>query len=282
MIDRRIAVIVLAWLLAACSAPRPAPIEDRARSARDPESATRTVVRGDTLYSIAWEAGRDYRELAAWNNISPPYTLHPGQQLRLLPPDGFAASPAGKRAQALTARPAVPGKGESSAGPAQTRPPGADNEPVAAPERKPAPAPATKPKTAAVPRGEAAPAAGSGGWIWPAPGPLLARYSDSGNNKGIDIGGAAGQAVVAAAAGRVVYQGSGLRGYGQLIIVKHSDEFLSAYAHNDRIYVKEGDTVKRGQRIAAMGRTGADRVKLHFEIRRNGIPVDPLKYLPRK
>ena len=110
---------------------------------------------------------------------------------------------------------------------------------------------------------------------------MLNRYSES-DSKGLDIAGARGTTVHAAAGGRVVYQGSGLRGYGQLIIIKHSDEFLSAYAHNDRVYVKEGDAVKRGQKIADMGSTGADRIKLHFEIRRQGVPVDPMRYLPKR
>jgi lipoprotein NlpD len=122
---------------------------------------------------------------------------------------------------------------------------------------------------------------GSGAWIWPADGSVQNRYSES-DTKGLDISGTRGAAVRAAASGRVVYQGSGLRGYGQLIIIKHNDEFLSAYAHNDRIYVKEGDVVKRGQKIADMGSTGTDRVKLHFEIRRQGVPIDPLRYLPKR
>ena len=120
-----------------------------------------------------------------------------------------------------------------------------------------------------------------GFWAWPADGRVLSRYSE-GDAKGLDISGIRGEPVRAAASGRVVYQGSGLRGYGQLIIIKHNDEFLSAYAHNDRIYVKEGDAVKRGQKIADMGSSGSDRVKLHFEIRRQGVPIDPLKYLPKR
>jgi lipoprotein NlpD len=123
--------------------------------------------------------------------------------------------------------------------------------------------------------------------VWPTDGPILARFTPNGINKGLDIGGKRGQTVRAAAAGQVVYQGSGLRGYGQLIIVKHNGEFLSAYAHCDRIYcdriyAEEGDVIKVGQKIAAMGGSGADRIKLHFEIRYRGSPVDPLKYLPRK
>ena len=125
-------------------------------------------------------------------------------------------------------------------------------------------------------------AGATGPWVWPTDGPILARFRPNGANKGLDIGGKRGQSIRAAAAGQVVYQGSGLRGYGRLIIVKHNGDFLSAYAHCDRIYAKEGDVIKVGQKIAAMGGSGADRVKLHFEIRYRGSPVDPLKYLPRK
>jgi lipoprotein NlpD len=119
-------------------------------------------------------------------------------------------------------------------------------------------------------------------WLWPTQGKLLERYSANGPNKGIDIGGRRGQAIVAAAPGQVVYQGGGLRGYGQLIIVKHNADFLSAYAHCDKIYVKEGNVIKRGQKIADMGNSGADQTKLHFEIRYRGAPVDPQDYLPKK
>ena len=121
-----------------------------------------------------------------------------------------------------------------------------------------------------------------GSWAWPTEGKILARFNAKGPNKGIDIGGRKGQAIRAAARGTVVYQGSGLRGYGKLIIIKHNADFLSAYAHSDRIYVREGNVIKRGQKIAEMGSSGTNRVKLHFEIRRRGIPVNPLKYLPKK
>ncbi len=248
---------LLMLLIAACGGPTPvAPVTDRAKPARQPESEYRTVVRGDTLYSIAWEAGRDYKGLAALNNIPPPYTIRPGQQIRLYPPPAAAVS---------------------------EKPP--EKPPAKRPEKieKPAQAESKKPPTETT--ASASPKSGArefGPWGWPAQGKILGQYSENGTRKGLDIGAARGQPVLAAADGRVVYQGSGLRGYGQLIIVKHSEEFLSAYAHNDRMYVKEGDVVKRGQKIATVGSTGTDRVKLHFEIRRNGVPVDPLKYLPKK
>ena len=120
------------------------------------------------------------------------------------------------------------------------------------------------------------------GWVWPVEGPILARFSTQSGRKGIDIGGASGRSVRAAAGGRVVYAGSGLRGYGKLIIVKHDEVYLSAYAHNSKLLVQDGTSVKKGQQIALMGNTGTDRVKLHFEIRRRGKPVDPLKFLPKR
>lgn len=270
-------ILILVVALAACGSRPPVPVSDRATSLRYPESAYRTVVRGDTLYSIAWESGRDYRQLAAWNRIAPPYTIFPGQRLRLFPPSGVPAASA-------PSTPEPPGDVEMAAAPAprpvQVRPlppPSATPKPAA----KPAPAPATKPPTASAPRASAPEIAASaaGGWGWPVRGKILSSFGPGRN--GLDIGGNRGQAVLAAASGRVVYEGSGLRGYGQLIIIKHNDEFLSAYAHNDRILVKEGSVVKRGQKIAEMGSTGSDEVKLHFEIRKNGTPVDPMKYLPK-
>lgn len=263
------------------SAKRPAEppakpaIQEQSRALREPESPFRVVVvPGDTLYSIAWESGRDYRELAIWNKLAPPYTIKPGQQIRVLPP-------------AETEKPEAPSKPVAQSKPAakttaaKSIPPKPAAKPATpATKTSPAKPAAAKSKTAAG-KTPALASPKSGDWAWPADGQVLNRYSES-NSKGLDIGGSKGAPVRAAASGRVVYQGSGLRGYGQLIIIKHSDEFLSAYAHNDRIHVKEGDVVKRGQKIADMGSTGADRVKLHFEIRRQGTPIDPLKYLPKR
>lgn len=265
------------------------------------------VVRpGETLYSIAWEAGYDYRDLAAWNGITPPYLIKPGQEIRLEPPAGgrtnAAAAPSSAihtvargetlyriaRRHGLSVRDLAAWNGLS---PPYTIRPGqrlrlgpppdpqaglrdADNKMAARRVAKPS-GPASGP---AAPRQSRA----SVRWIWPAQGELLARFDPGNGNKGIDIGGRRGSPVIAAAAGTVVYRGSGLRGYGQLIIIKHNADFLSAYAHNDKIYVKEGDVIKQGQKIAEMGDTGTDRVKLHFEIRNRGIPVNPLDYLPKR
>ena len=237
------------------------PVSDHSTSLRRPPSEYREVVAGDTLYSIAWESGRDYRDLAAWNNISPPYVIVPGQRIDLYPPSGRA-----KEHQLL---PASPPSSPQSRAAVAVKPPNHGKTVT------------TKPAAPAV---QTAIAGGSKqvAWIWPTQGKLLEGFSATGPNKGLDIAGKRGQPVVAAAAGQVVYQGGGLRGYGQLIIIKHNADFLSAYAHCDKIYVKEGNVIKGGQRIADMGSSGTDQVKLHFEIRYHGAPVDPQDYLPKK
>ena len=206
--------------------------------------ASYVVRRGETLYRIATNNGITALDLALWNNISPPYTIHPGQRLKLYP--GGPTYP----------RTVV------------ARPPSASGKPVA-----PRAAPATP--IAAV--------ASNLTWRWPADGSLVARFvSGDPTKQGIDIAGSAGNPVRAAADGVVVYSGSGLVGYGELIIVKHNEQWLSAYGHNRARLVNEGGVVKAGQQIAEMGRTGAARDMLHFEIRYNGKPVDPLGHLPRR
>ena len=246
-------------LLAACGFPL-VPVSEQSTALRHPESGYREVLAGDTLYSISWESGRDYRDVARWNNISPPYVIKPGQKLRLYPP----------------------AEGEKARQPAQNSLPTV-NQRAATVEALPS---KTKTATGKSPAASTSHAVtGSAkplSWIWPVEGTLLERYSVNGPNKGIDIAGKNGQSILAAEAGQVVYQGGGLRGYGQLIIIKHNTDFLSAYAHCDKIYVKEGNVIKRGQKIADMGSSGADRVMLHFEIRFRGAPVNPQDYLPRK
>ena len=246
-------------LLTACGFPL-APVSEQGIALRHPEAEYREVQTGDTLYSIAWEFKRDYRDLARWNRIAPPYVIKPGQKLRLFPPAGA------DQASHPTLKPLPPTSSQRAT--VEKLPDGKN-------------ATAEKPPTPAKPHAPAG-TAKQLDWIWPTEGTLLERYSASGPNKGIDIAGRKGQPILAAAPGQVVYQGGGLRGYGQLIIVKHNADFLSAYAHCDRIYVKEGDVIKRGQKIADMGSTGADRAKLHFEVRYRGAPVDPQDYLPRK
>ena len=222
-----------------------------------------TVKPGDTLIRIGLETGQSWKDVARWNNLENANLIEIGQVLRVVPPTvAVAAAPEGTGTGAVT-RPVAAAPVVATAPPAG---PGAT---------KPAAPVATT----------AAPAASSGeddvAFIWPSSGTLLAGF-DEARNKGYDIGGKAGDPVVAAADGRVVYAGAGLRGYGNLIILKHNNTFLTAYAHNQSLLVKEDQAVRRGQKIAEMGNTDADRVKLHFEIRRQGKPVDPVRYLPSR
>ena len=314
-LSRCLAPLSLAVLLAACESLAPAPVVERGKGASSsaqaiPAKDLYTVKRGDTLYSIAQANGVDHRELAALNNIDNPSRIFVGQQLRLRAAAAPAASgvvtqPVGAGApvveqRSLDSAPA-PAAAASPNTPQMKVEPQAGKEPyseealaraqrdqAATPvvakaepraEAKPEPKPEAKPET----KPAADPSAGGDdvAWIWPANGTVIGQFSESGA-KGIAIGGKAGDAVVAAGDGKVVYAGTGLRGYGQLIIVKHNATFLSAYAHNQKLLVKEGQTVSKGQKIAEMGNTDADQVKLHFEIRRQGKPVDPMKYLPQR
>jgi lipoprotein NlpD len=281
--------LALGLLLGGCGsrALSPAPVEDRgagpvsvapvaieaspAPVAKPPpgvENAGKpgfyTVRSGDTLIRIGLDHGQSSRDLARWNNLDNPNRIEVGQVLRVVPPAGAAA-----------VAKAVPQSSVSSAPtPALAPlPPAAD---------KPAPQAAAAASAPAAPASSAAPAVSPEddiSWIWPSSGPVLAGF-DEVKNKGLDIGGAAGDPVLAAADGRVVYVGAGLRGYGNLIILKHNNTYLTAYAHNQTLLIKEDQTVRKGQKIAEMGSSDADRVKLHFEVRRQGKPVDPSKYLP--
>lgn len=222
-----------------------------------------TVRKGDTLYSISWRYGLDYKDVARINGIRSPYTIYVGQKIRFKPGSGRSSSSSQASSQSATSR-AV----------------------------KPAPAakPVVKPKTT-VSRPQSKPTAtqqtfvGNQNlqWRWPTQGRVVSTYSNSSpGRKGIDIAGQAGQSVIAAASGKVVYSGNSLPRYGNLLIIKHNDVYLSAYAHSDKLLVKEGEIVKAGQKIALMGRTGTQRDQLHFEIRRNGKPVDPMRFLPKR
>ncbi|MDP2244646.1 peptidoglycan DD-metalloendopeptidase family protein [Pseudomonas sp.] len=261
--------LVTAALLAGCVSTQSGGVQvvDRdnrggAVQQRQPVTSGQYVVRrGDTLYSIAFRFGWDWKALAARNGIAAPYLIRVGQAIRF---DGrqsgsgavVAVAPAVNR-PASVARPIAPA----------ARPQAQVSAPIKA-------TPATTP-VQSVQRS-------ASGWAWPTNGVVIGRFSSNGSlNKGIDIAGDLGQPVLAASDGSVVYAGSGLRGYGELVIIKHSDTYVSAYGHNRRLLVQEGQQVKVGQSIAEMGSTGADRVKLHFEIRRQGKPVDPLQYLPR-
>lgn len=267
--------LVLGALLSACASPPPGAVQvvdgnNRAATQapqRQPVSSGQyKVQRGDTLYSIAFRFGWDWKALAARNGIAPPYLIRVGQVIRF---DG----------QQATAAPRV------AVVPVATRPTSINRPTIVTPpppvRTQPAPVTPIKvtPSTAATQPLQRSAA----GWAWPSNGALIGRFSSNGSlNKGIDIAGELGQPVSAASDGSVVYAGSGLRGYGELVIIKHSDTYVSAYGHNRRLLVQEGQQVKAGQTIAEMGSTGTDRVKLHFEIRRQGKPVDPLQYLPRR
>lgn len=285
-------VLVVALALASCSARTHAPVRDHSKVQRAPETSYREVRAGDTLYSIAWESGRDVRELAEWNQIEAPYVIRPGQRLRLGPPaktqpppsSGYRVVAKGDTLYGIAAATGVRVQDLAAwnkLSPPYTLHPGQRLRLTSA--DRVAPSAGSTPKAGRMPpvATDRFDRSASIAWSWPTKGELVARFSANGPNKGIDIGGAVGQTIRAAASGKVVYQGSGLRGYGRLIIIKHSADFLSAYAHCEAIYVKEGDVIKAGQKVADMGSTGTDRVKLHFEIRRRGTPVDPLEYLPK-
>ena len=216
-----------------------------------------TVKPGDTLIRIGLDAGQNWRDLVRWNKIENPNLLEIGQVLRIVSPELTPSSEA-VVIKAVTAPTAV-----HSVGP--------DSKVATAPATASTPATAASPATLADSEGLS--------FIWPHNGAIMAGFDES-KNKGLDVSGKAGDPVLAAADGKVVYAGSGLRGYGNLVIIKHNNTFLSAYAHNQALLVREDQSVKRGQTIAQMGNSDADQVKLHFEIRRLGKPVDPVKFLP--
>ena len=266
-----VALLTLGVLSGCANKGRPAPVEDRSlvmagasiKAMPGAENAGKpgfyTVKPGDTLIRIGMDHGQTWRDLVRWNGLENPNLIETGQVLRVIPPNqetGVVVRPVLLSAPA-TPQPAVP---------------------VMATPAKPA----TSAPVASVP----APVAGASEAVedvlvfkWPTRGSLIAGF-DEVKNKGLDIAGKAGDPVLAAADGRVVYAGSGLRGYGNLIILKHNNTYLTAYAHNQTLLVKEDQAIKQGQKIAEMGNSDADQVKLHFEIRRQGKPVDPAKYLP--
>lgn len=270
-------------LVSACAGNAAAPIEDRSRPGTARGAQSYTVRRGDTLFSIAFRHGLDYRRLAAANAIARPYTIFPGQRLMLR--EARARSAAGSLAPrglpTVAAAPKVSpaaAKGTAAKGTAvkaRPAPPPAKTAPAPG-QAAPASAAAVSAKAAS----GAAPAA-SASWRWPAAGRVVRRF-DGTLNKGIDIAGPRGDVVRATRAGRVVYAGTGIAGYGLMLILRHSEEYLSAYGHSDALLVKEGDAVRAGQGVARRGSSGTDSVKLHFEIRRHGRPLDPLSVLPER
>lgn len=278
------AVGVTLWL-AGCAAPlrTPAPVEDRQTASR-PVSAPVPVQApaalgpgeyrvkpGDTLTRIALDHGHSWRDLARWNQLANPDRIEVDQILRVAPPESQAVS----STTIVTPITDVP---EAAAA---VLTPSAAAVPASVPAATPA-APVSSPSSAAAAAAASSRAmTGDISLAWPAQGPTVAAF-DEVRNKGLGIGGKAGDPVLAAADGQVVYAGSGLRGYGNLIIVKHNSTYLTAYAHNQKLLVQEEQRVKQGQKIAEMGNSDADRVKLHFEVRRNGKPVDPAKLLPTR
>jgi lipoprotein NlpD len=307
---RRLALLLLPFPVE----ERAAPAERPTAAAAAPAAGYYVVKKGDTLYSIALDHGHDYKDLAAWNNLDNPNKITVGQQLRVEPPESAAAVAETKPVIIGTA---IEGKSLEGAGAAKpavaatsgntetlkVNPRGGtiaySNQALAqaqamagAPAATPTPTPAqTAPAAAPAAKPAAPPAvvAATGGedavdWAWPTKGQVIAPFVDAApgqqSNKGIDLAGNTGDPVLAAGAGKVVYVGNGLRGYGNLVIVRHNASYLSAYAHNSRILVKEGQAVAKGQKIAEIGSSDADRPELHFEIRHQGKPVDPTKYLP--
>lgn len=254
-------------LLSACSSSNYAPVTNGWSNANAASRSYR-VQHDDTLYSIAFRYGLDYRKLAEVNHISSPYHIVTGQMLVLLPEANDTLT-----STASTSAPVITGAAPITKITSQP----VVSSPIVTKS-------AVKPAVITSPPVISAPEVNSTGpvgkWLWPASGRVIQTFSDTyGGNKGIDIAGKLGDPVKATASGRVVYSGSGLRGYGLLLIIKHNSEYLSAYAHNSKLLVKEGDAVRAGQTIALMGSTGASRVLLHFEIREAGKPVDPLKML---
>jgi lipoprotein NlpD len=301
-------------IVAGCAARRPAPVVERtigtkqaAPAVAPARTATRnegrsefyTVKPGDTLFSIALEHGLDYRELAIWNGLDNPGAMKVGQELRLTAPAGAAVAaplkvPSGNvEARPLGSGPAavpLPPSTHGASGPMVSEPRG-----VRLPYSEQALAQLAKIETAPVrpdtsrsdpraenkadPTNDAARSPEDLDWGWPVKGKVIGTFNES-TNKGIAIAGKLGQPVLASAPGRVIFSGTGIRGFGKLVVIKHNNTYLSVYAHNSELTVKEGQMVTKGQKIAEMGNTDADQVKLHFEIRRFGKPVDPMKLLP--
>jgi len=278
VVNRRALLLCLAALLLHGCGPAWSPVEQRpvATSTYEltPDGQYR-VRRGDSLYTIAFAFGLDWRDLAKWNGIGSPYTIYPEQTLRLAP--STSADAAGVVTRAARA-PAPAHTTEPLSGGDVSK----DPDPVTGRQGAAAGLAATAPEPGAE-RPAAAPAGDPGAWLWPTEGRLLSTFrANDPSRNGIEIGGKEGQPVVAAAAGEVVYSGNGLIGYGELIIIKHSDRMLSAYAHNRRRLVSEGQRVAAGEQLAEMGRDDRNQAMLHFEIRVHGTPQDPMKYLPRR
>jgi lipoprotein NlpD len=289
--------VASAWALIGCATPNQAPVEDHSARTAHPvappaenktaaaapaesRATTYTVQPGDMLTKIGMDTGQSWRDLARWNGLADPNHLEVGQVLRVTPPAGDVA-PGSTVTTTTTTTLTAPTPSAPTFKPLPPLPAKPDAKASGAAPATSAVAAAPVPLTGAATPQPASPREGDDDltWAWPAAGPVVAPF-DEAKTKGLAIGGKAGDPVFAAADGRVVYAGSGLRGYGNLVIVKHNANYLTAYAHNQTLLVKEDQIVKRGQKIAEMGSTDADRVQLHFEIRKQGKPIDPARLLP--
>ncbi|RJF98734.1 peptidoglycan DD-metalloendopeptidase family protein [Noviherbaspirillum saxi] len=313
-------IVAMPLLIAACTTGRgPAPVVDRqvvprvAEAPKPPVTVPAqpstvpgqrtdnrgyyTVRKGDTLLQIALDFGQNYRDLVTWNNLANPNDIKVDQVLRVMPPEGAPQTGSVTAATGVEVRPLTPGASIAGSALSHKSGPRGEKRPYSdatlAEMQKPdsmansapaAPVPKAEPPKTADKSPEPAPAQGPDeeniAWIWPADGKVISAFTEG--KRGIDIAGKMGQPILAAGSGKVLYAGSGIRGYGNLVIVKHTNNLLSAYAHNKTIFVKEDQNVSKGQKIAEMGNSDTDEVKLHFEIRQQGKPVDPSKFLPNR
>lgn len=288
---QRTAILLIATLIAACASKTPAPVVDRGGASTRllsqgipsaKQGEFHTVKKGETLYSIALEYGQSYQDVAAWNSIENPNMLKIGQRLRIAPPEGAVvvqpvAGPTPVEVHAIGST------ASANSDKLKHEPKGGKqpySEKALATEQQP---PASQMQaTSKEEHGNQAPDQGVvSNWIWPSKGKVLNTYVE-GSGKGIDLEGRIGDPVLAAETGKVTYAGSGIRGYGNLLIIQHANGLSSVYAHNSKLLVKEKDAVAKGQKIAEVGDSDADQAMLHFEIRRQGKPLDPLKLLPQR
>lgn len=293
----------VASVLVACSStPNKAPVIERGTSSSNevfvPPPAPKQVIRpadssrgnyvvkrGDTLYRIALDHGQSYSDLVVWNNLKNPNDIKVDQVLRVAPPELNGAQPVAiATSSSIEVKPLSVGAGGTKVAPKGDKRPYSESNLAELQKPEGSAVAPTKTEVVAVKSpdkaADTAVDADSVDWMWPVDGKLLAGFDDK--NKGLDIAGRMGQDIFAAGAGKVMYAGSGIRGYGNLVIVKHNNSLLSAYAHNKTILVKEGQAITKGQKIAEMGNSDSDGVKLHFEIRLQGKPVDPSRYLPAR
>lgn len=286
MLNSRLILLLCLVIIgtAACSNRWAAPVEERTvggetskHALGNTRAAIYTVKRGDSLYTIGFRYGLDYHSIADWNQITKPFTIYPGQKLHLQPGQKPFSKPGTVKTQPLK-----PGSTAKSTTKVAAIPVTATTSKTASTKTPVKTSSKTPPKSIAKSSSTTS-SRSSVRWQWPTNGTIIETYlAGDPTRSGLDIAGKEGQAIRAAASGSVVYSGNGLLGYGELIIIKHDERFLSAYAHNRVRLVAEGESIRAGQKIAEMGRGESGRIKLHFEIRANGKPVNPRQYLPRR